>query len=74
VTETPRIYTVTQLAEILRLRPATVRTNARTGKWPYLKFGERTMRFTEEHLTTILTASEATPPERPTGRRRRRTT
>lgn len=74
MTETPRTYTVTQLAEILQLRPATVRTNARTGQWPYLQFGPRTMRFTDNHLETILTKSEATPLERPTGRRRRRTT
>lgn len=74
MTEAPRTYTVTQLAEILQLRPATVRTNAREGTWPYLKFGPRTMRFTPEHLNTILTKSEATPMERPSGRRRRRTT
>lgn len=74
MTEAPRTYTVTQLAEILQLRPATVRTNAREGTWPYLKFGPRTMRFTPEHLNTILTKSEATPAERPSGRRRRRTT
>lgn len=74
VTEAPRTYTVTQLSEILQLRPATVRANARNGSWPYLAFGPRTMRFTPEHLDTILDKSEATPPERPSGRRRRRTT
>lgn len=75
MTETPRTYTVTQLAEILQLSPVAIRTNARTGKWPYLAFGPRTMRFTDTHINTILTTSEATPPtERPTGRRRRRTT
>lgn len=74
MTETPRTYKVEELAKILQLRPATVRANARNGTWPYLKFGERTMRFTDTHLNTILDKSEATPVERPAGRRRRRTT
>lgn len=74
MTEEPRTYTVTQLAAILQLRPSTVRTNAREGSWPYLKFGPRTIRFTENHLTTILATSEATPAApAPTGRRTRRT-
>ncbi|WP_332603354.1 helix-turn-helix domain-containing protein [Arthrobacter sp. S2(2024)] len=67
-----RTYTVTELAEILQLRPATVRANARAGKWPYLQFGPRTMRFTEAHLETILTKSEATPPQPMTRLHRRR--
>ncbi|MFB9716739.1 hypothetical protein [Arthrobacter methylotrophus] len=66
----PRVYAVTQLAEILQLRPDTIRTNARTGKWPYLQFGPRTMRFTEQHLAAILAASEA-PPRLPQSMRRR---
>lgn len=70
----PRTYTVTQLAEILQLKPATIRTNAREGTWPYLKFGPRTIRFTETHLNTILTTSEAAPPTTTrTTRRTRRT-
>lgn len=73
MTDTPRTYTVTQLAEILQLKPATIRTKARTGTWPYLAFGPRTIRFTETHLTTILTTSEATPPQPRTTRRTRRT-
>jgi hypothetical protein len=72
MTEPPRTYTVTQLAEILQLKPATIRTNARDGTWPYLKFGPRTIRFTEHHLTTILTTSEAAPPTQRTTRRTRR--
>lgn len=68
----PRTYTVTQLAEILQLRPATVRANARNGTWPHLQFGERTMRFTEQHLATILTKSEVEPPALQTMRRRTR--
>ncbi|MFK4299774.1 hypothetical protein ABH924_004960 [Arthrobacter sp. GAS37] len=72
-TETgPRTYKVEELAKILQLRPATVRANARSGAWPYLKFGERTMRFTEAHLATILTVAEATPPLPRTTRRRTR--
>jgi|GEM_PF-5447386 len=73
MTEAPRTYTVTQLSEILQLRPATIRANARNGSWPYLAFGPRTIRFTEHHLATILTTSEATPPQQRTTRRTRRT-
>lgn len=68
----PRTYTVTQLAEILQLRPSTVRAKARSGVWPHLQFGERTMRFTEAHLATILTKSEAIPPQPLTRLHRRR--
>lgn len=68
----PRVYTVTQLAEVLQLRPSTVRAKARSGAWPYLQFGERTMRFTEQHLATILTKSEVEPPAPQTMRRRTR--
>jgi hypothetical protein len=73
MTEAPRTYTVTQLSEILQLTPATIRAAARKGTWPYLKFGPRTIRFTDDHLTQILTTSEAPPPQEPTRRRRRRT-
>ncbi|WP_284990850.1 hypothetical protein [Arthrobacter sp. efr-133-TYG-120] len=75
-TETgPRTYKVEELAEILQLRPATVRANARSGAWPYLRFGERTMRFTEAHLATILATSEVEPPApQPMRRRTRRPT
>lgn len=71
--ETPRIYTVAQLAQILQLAPTTVRTKARNGSWPYLAFGPQTIRFTEDHLTRILTTSEAAPPTTRTTRRTRRT-
>lgn len=71
--ETPRTYTVTQLSEILQLKPATIRTKARSGTWPHLTFGPRTIRFTESHLSTILTTSEATPPQQRQARRTRRT-
>jgi len=74
VTEERRIYTVTQLATILQLKPATIRTNARSGAWPSLNFGPRTIRFTENHLDTILTKSEAAPPQQRQTRRRRRIT
>ncbi|WP_427174451.1 helix-turn-helix domain-containing protein [Arthrobacter sp. 92] len=73
--ETPKVpqtYTVTQLAEILQLKPATIRTNARAGTWPHLRFGERTIRFTEAHLQAILTRSEAAPPQQASVRRRTR--
>ena len=72
--EPPRTYTVTEIAEILQLRPATVRAQARSGAWPYLEFGPRTMRFTQAHLEAILSTSEAPPPEpqRQTRRRTRR--
>lgn len=71
--EAPRTYTVTQLADILQIDPRAVRANAKTGNWPHLSIGPRTVRFTENHITTILTKTEATPPpERPTRRRTRR--
>ena len=72
MTEPPRTYTVTQIAEILQIRPATIRTKARDGSWPYLQFGPRTIRFTEHHLSTILDMSEAAPPTQRTTRRTRR--
>ena len=72
--EAPRTYTVTQLADILQIAPRTVRTKARDGTWPYLQFGPRTIRFTENHLTTILDKSEAAPPQQRTTRRRTRRT
>lgn len=72
--EPPRVYTVAQLAGILQIDPRTVRTNTKTGAWPHLQLGPRTIRFTDTHLTTILTKTEATPPpERTTRRRTRRT-
>ena len=71
--ELPRTYTVTQLAAVLQLKPATIRTNARSGNWPSLTFGPRTIRFTKDHLDTILTKSEAAPPQQRQTRRRRRT-
>lgn len=73
MTELPRTYTVTQLAAILQLKPATIRTKARDGTWPYLQFGPRTIRFTETHLGTILTTSEAATPQPRSTRRTRRT-
>lgn len=72
MTEAPRTYTVTQLAAILQLKPATIRTKARDGTWPYLQFGPRTIRFTENHLSSILDKSEAAPPQQRTTRRTRR--
>jgi hypothetical protein len=72
VTAPPTVYTVTQLAEILQIKPHTIRHNARTGAWPHLAFGERTIRFTENHLNTILTKSEPPPPQPRNSRRRRR--
>ncbi|UKA61980.1 hypothetical protein [Arthrobacter sp. FW306-04-A] len=71
-TSAPRTYTVTQLSEILQLTPATVRANARNGTWPYLRFGPRTIRFTDAHLAAILAASETTPPPPLTRLHRRR--
>lgn len=73
MTESPRTYTATQIADILQIDVRTVRTKARAGTWPYLAFGPKTMRFTESHLDTILTTSEAAPPaQRQTRTRRRR--
>lgn len=69
----PRVYTVAQLADILQIDPRAVRTKTKTGTWPHLDLGPKTIRFTEGHLNTILTTSEATPPpERSTRRRTRR--
>lgn len=68
----PRVYTVAQLADILQIDPRAVRTKARAGTWPSLDFGPRTIRFTEAHLATILSQSEAPPPPRLTRLHRRR--
>lgn len=70
--EVPRVYTVAQLADMLQIDPRAVRAKARTGTWPSLDFGPRTIRFTETHLNTILTTSETTPPPERTTRRRTR--
>ena len=72
-TEAPRVYTVTQLADILQVDPRIVRANTKTGTWPYLRFGPKTIRFTDTHLNAILTTAEAAPPQpQPPGRRTRR--
>lgn len=68
----PRTYTVTEIADILQLSPVTVRAKARSGAWPYLDFGPRTIRFTEAHLDSILKGSEAAAPPRLTRLHRRR--
>ncbi len=70
-TSAPRTYTVAQLAEILQLKPATIRANARAGVWPYRAFGPRTIRFTDEDLETILSTAKA-PSTKPLQTRRRR--
>jgi hypothetical protein len=71
---TPRIYTAQEVAGILQINIRKVRENAKTRKWPSLDFGERSIRFTENHLDQILTKSEKQPPPAPSMRRRRRTT
>ncbi|MGM9473205.1 hypothetical protein ACS5PJ_14520 [Pseudarthrobacter sp. YS3] len=69
----PRVYTVNQLADILQIDPRAVRTKAKAGTWPHLDLGPKTIRFTDNHLNTILASAEATPPpERPARRRTRR--
>ena len=71
--EPPRVYTVAQLATILQVDPRIVRHNTKGGSWPHLKLGPKTVRFTDNHLTTILATTEAAPPPpQPTGRRTRR--
>lgn len=70
--ETPRIYTVSQLADILQIDPRAVRTKARAGTWPHLDLGPKTIRFTDTHLNAIITTSEATPPPERTTRRKTR--
>lgn len=69
-TESPTVYTPAEMAEILKINIRYVRENARTRKWPSLSFGERTIRFSEQHLQTILSLSES-PAPLPTSLRRR---
>lgn len=69
----PRIYTSQEMADILRINIRHVRENAKTGTWPSLNFGPRSIRFTEHHLATILTQSETMPATVRTTRRTRRT-
>lgn len=68
----PRIYTVAQLADILQIDARAVRMKVRAGTWPHLDLGPKTIRFTEAHLATILSQSEATQPPRLTRLHRRR--
>lgn len=70
--EEPRTYTVNQLAGILQVDRGIILKHTRNG-WPHLNLGPRTIRYTPEHLNTILATTETKTPERSTRRRTRRT-
>lgn len=63
------IYTTAELAKMLRIDPATVRTNAHRGKWPHLEFGPKTIRFTADQVAQIIELCTAKPPAPPVERR-----
>ncbi|MEZ2388232.1 helix-turn-helix domain-containing protein [bacterium RCC_150] len=67
----PSVYTVKELAEILHIRPDTVLRYCREKRWPHRRFNQRTMRFTDEDLNTILEMTKAQPPQPTTPPRRR---
>lgn len=74
MTDEHRTYTIAQLADILQVSPATVRNNTKKGAWPYTSISPRIIRFTPEHLTTILQTATTAPPVSSIRRTRRRTT
>jgi hypothetical protein len=69
LTETPNVYTITELATVLRIDPATVRRNTIHGAWPHRKFGPKTIRFTDDDLHHILDLAKLTTPTPATVRR-----
>ncbi|NGN83158.1 helix-turn-helix domain-containing protein [Arthrobacter silviterrae] len=65
----PVVYTVVEVARILRIDPETVRRNAHRGYWPCRKFGPKTIRFTCGDLSEILELVKPAPPAPPVERR-----
>lgn len=51
--ESMRVYTVKEVADILRLNPQTIYNNLRNGKIKASKFGSG-YRFTEEQLRNLM--------------------
>lgn len=56
------IYTVAELASMLKLHPATVQRKARAGKYPHTKLGNE-YRFTEADYQSILEEARPKPKE-----------
>lgn len=54
VMTTPKVYTVDEVAAILKVRPRTVYELVKDGKIRAVKIGERQMRISEEALTAYL--------------------
>lgn len=56
------LYTVAEIAALLKLHPATVQRKARAGKYPHTKLGGQ-YRFTEADYQAILDAARPQPRE-----------
>ncbi|MCW2132935.1 hypothetical protein [Arthrobacter sp. VKM Ac-2550] len=56
-----KLYTPKELAERFEVTPDFVRERARRNEWPSQRFGERTIRFTENHVNQILARTESKP-------------
>jgi hypothetical protein len=49
-----RLVSIAELAEILKLSPATVRTRIKTGEWPCYSAGEKSARFDVDEIKALL--------------------
>lgn len=50
----PRVYTVEEVADILKVKPRTIYNLVKDGALPAVKIGERQMRITGEALDAYL--------------------
>lgn len=65
----PRLYTPTDLANLLQVSERTVRRHI--GQWPHLAISSKVRRFTEAHVEAILAQHEKQPQQHRPSRRRR---
>jgi excisionase family DNA binding protein len=49
-----RLVSIPELAEILNLSAATVRSRIKSGEWPFYPLGERSIRVDVEEIKTLL--------------------
>jgi hypothetical protein len=59
------MYTLHEVADILRLPYEQVRDKVYAGAWPHVKFSPRNRRMTQEHIDRVvaMSAHEPAPPQ-----------
>ena len=68
-----RVFTVKEVAEMLRVSQGTIYSDIRTGRLAALRFGRKTYRITEDGLQDYLAAAEVPVSSRPRTSNRRGT-